>query len=254
MPVFTAKRRRIVAAAVPTVLFTSVASAELLAPGGLDDVSDFATTLQQSPDLGGTLEARQLIPFNLADDNGTIFYTGQLMNAVVRDTQNNTLSFYYEFMNTPGDQIMGVDDLLTSSFKGYSTQVALLTDGAGDTGPIDASRSSNGANVIFDFDATASRILPGDRSFTFVLKTNATQFADNGSADVSGFIAASDDDGSPILAGGDASVATFRPSGGGSTGSGSVVVPLPPPVWTAIPTMVASIVWTRRQRKLQGHG
>ena len=76
------KRRRIIAAAVPTVLFTSVASAELLAPGGLDDAEDFATTLQQSPNFGGTLEAKQLIPFNLADNNGTIFYTGQLMNAV----------------------------------------------------------------------------------------------------------------------------------------------------------------------------
>ena len=103
-------------------------------------------------------------------------------------------------------------------------------------------------------NSDASRILPGDRSFTFVVKTNATQFSNKGSANITAFIAASDDDGSPILAGGSASVAAFHPSGGGSVGSTSVAVPLPPPVWTAIPTMVGAIAWTRRQRKLQGHG
>ena len=91
--------------------------------------------------------------------------------------------------------------------------VAILTDNRGDTAPTDALRSEDGSNVTFLFDIVASRIAPTDTSFTFLVKTNATQFDAKGTTKITAFLASSTDEGSQLLAGGDASVATFRPMG-----------------------------------------
>lgn len=239
---------------IPTVLLTTTpASAELLPPGGF--ASDFASSLTERPDFGGTVEQKAMIPFTLTDDSGQSIYSGELMHEVVRDTKSGTLSFYYQFINSSND-VFGVQDLITSSFEQYEAEVAILTDHDGETAPIDALRSDDGSAVTFEFDSLASRVAPDGTSFLFLVKTNATNYDRNGITDIHAFTADSLDEGSQPLGSGGAQISTFRPIAAGSNGGGggSVAVPLPPPVWTAIPTMFVSALYMGRMRKRAGRG
>jgi hypothetical protein len=244
--------RPILAAAIPTLLFSGFASAEMIAPGGMT-TDDFATTVSQSPQFGGDLEAMQYIPFTLSDDQGKIFYVGQVVHDVLRNPADQTLTFSYEIVNAPSSSVLGVESVVASQFKGYDTNVAILTDQPGDTGPIDALRAADGSNVTFDFDSVSSRIAPTNTSFTFVVKTNATQYDAHGSTKITAFIADSTDEGSQLLAGGDATITTFRPTGTAVAISApppvTVSVPLPPAVWGGLPTMVGSLMYIHRLRK-----
>ena len=98
--------RPLLTAAIPTVLLSGIASAEIIQPGGIT-TEDFATTLTARPDLGGDLEAMQYIPFSLADNQGKIFYVGQIAHDVVRDPDTSTLSFYDKFINPPSISVLG---------------------------------------------------------------------------------------------------------------------------------------------------
>ena len=255
--VFMPKASSILSIAVPSLFLGGFVSAEIVQPGGMT-TTDFATTLANRPDLGGSLEAMQDIPFSLTDDQGKVFYIGQIQHEVMRDPDTNTLSFYYKFINAPSSSVLGVEDLVAGSFKDYSTDVAILTDTAGDTAPTDVLRNTTGSNVIFEFDAASSRIAPGNSSFTFLVKTNATQFDNKGTASITAFIADSTDEGSQLLAGGEATINTFRPTGTpipiASPPAVAVSAPLPPAAWSALPTMFASAMYVRRWRKRQGHG
>ncbi|HEX3356480.1 MAG TPA: hypothetical protein VHS31_05805 [Tepidisphaeraceae bacterium] len=243
----------VLGAVLPTFFFTSRVAAEILPPDGI--VDNFGTTLQQAPGLGGTVEANQTIPFSLTDDQGKTFYTGQVLHEVVRDPSTNTLSFYYRFQNTPANAILGIEDFTAADFTGFSTDVNILTDSGGQTAPIDAIRTNDGAGIIFDFDSDSSRITPSGESFTFLVKTNATHFDNNGSAAISAFTASNVNDGSTPLTDGNANITTFRPtsgSPGNPNGPGSVAVPLPPSVWLAIPTMILAAIYSKRERKGAG--
>jgi hypothetical protein len=127
--------------------------------------------------------------------------------------------------------------------------VAVLSESPGETAPEDVLRSNDGATLTFDFDSVASRVAPGGSSLTFLVKTNAANFDDKGAADVHAFTAASLEEGSPFVAGGDATIPTFRPTGAPVVPQGPVAVPLPPAVWTGIPTMLSALVGVTRLRK-----
>lgn len=247
----TSALRPLITVVVPTLFFSSHCSADMVAPGGITD--DLATSLAARPDLGGDLEAMQYIPFNLQDDKGRIFYVGQLVHDVVRDPDTNCLSFYYRFKNAPSSSVLGLENLVAGSFCGYQTDVAVLTDNPGDTAPTDALRTKDGSNVIFDFDSASSRIAPFDSSFTFVVKTNATNFEMGGTSQIHAFVADSTEEGSQMIAGGQAQIDTFRPVGPAAILSnpppGTISAPLPPAIWPAIPTMVGSLVFMRRFRR-----
>lgn len=243
--------RPLITVVVPTLFLSGHASAGMVEPGGITE--DLATSLAARPDLGGDLEAMQYIPFSLQDDQGRIFYVGQVIHDVVRDPETNCLSFYYRFKNAPSSSVLGLENLVTGNFRGYQTDVAILTDQAGDTAPTDALRTKDGSNVIFDFDSASSRIAPSDSSFTFLVKTNATDFEIGGRSQIHAFVADSTDEGSQMIAGGEAWINTFRPVGPPALLSApppvTVSVPLPPAVWPAIPTMVGSLAYLHRSRR-----
>ena len=246
-----ASLRPIMTAAIPTLFLSAAARADLLPPGGFTE--NLATTLANRPELGGHLEAMQDIPFSLTDDQGKVFYVGQVEHDVVRDPSTSTLSFYYKFVNAPSSAVLGVEDVIANGYAGFKTDVAILTDTVGDTAPIDALRSTDGSSVTFDFDAVASRIAPRDTSLVFLVKTNATSFDNKGTTNIHAFIANGTDEGSPFIAGGDATISSFRPTGKSVAiappPSVTVSVPLPPAVWSALPTMVGSLLCVRRMRK-----
>jgi hypothetical protein len=242
-------------AALPVVFWGGIASAELIAPGGETTGNGFVASVASDPSFGGHLEAMQDIPFDLSDDQGKVFYVGQIRHEVMRDPKTQALTFDYQFINAPSSAIIGIESVVTGSFKGYDTNVAILVDNIGDTGPIGALRSADGSNVSFLFDDTSSRIAPNDNSFTFAVKTNATQFDNKGSTKITAFLASSTDDGSPLLAGGNATIKSFRPTGAPAVIAapppptpGTVSAPLPPAFWPGLATMAGSLFYVRRMR------
>jgi len=243
--------RTLLTAAIPTLFLSSAARADMLPPGGFTE--DLATTLADQPGLGGTLEAMQDVPFSLTDDQGKVFYVGQVEHDVVRDPSTSTLSFYYKFVNAPSSSVLGIEDVIANGYTGYATDVAILTDTTGDTAPIDALRSNDGSTVTFDFDAVASRIAPRDTSLVFLVKTNATSFDNKGTTLFQAFTADGIDEGSPFIAGGGGTIASFRPTGNpipiAPPPPVTVSVPLPPAVWAALPTMIGSFLAMHRLRK-----
>ena len=247
----TSALRPLITVVVPTLFLSGRASAEMVEPGGITE--DLATTLAARPDLGGDLEAMQYIPFSLQDDKGRIFYVGQVIHDVVRDPDTTCLSFYYKFKNAPTSSVLGVENLVAGNFCGYQTDVAILTDNPGDTAPTDALRSKDGSDVIFDFDSASSRLAPFDSSFTFLVKTNATDFEIGGRSQIHAFVTDSTEEGSQMIAGGEAWINTFRPVGPAAILSApppvTVSVPLPPAIWPAIPTMVGSLAYMSRLRR-----
>src|SRR4051812_9960917 len=137
--------RPLLSAVAPTLLLSGVASAEMIAPGGMTE--DLATSLSARPDLGGEFEATIPVPFMLMDDQHKVFYTGQIDHSVLRDPDTSALSFSYRFVNAPTSAILGIENFIASDFGKYTTDVAVLTDNTGETAPTDALRTGDGAQV-----------------------------------------------------------------------------------------------------------
>lgn len=230
---------------IPAAMFAQSASADLIGPGDL--ASDFATTLAARPDLGGDIEAKLFIPYTLKDSDGNDIYTGHILHEVVRNPQNDTLSFYYRFMNGSND-VLGVTDAIVSDFGNYKTDVEVLTDSGGETAPTEIYRSFDGKDIYFAFDETAPRISTGGNSYTFLVQTDATQYDDKGDIDIQAFTAQSTAEDAKILHSGEAVVGTFRPIGAPNT-SGPAAVPLPSPFAAGACTMIATGLYMRRLRR-----
>jgi hypothetical protein len=247
------KRTVMITGLIPAAMFARTASADLIGPGDL--ASDFATTLAARPDLGGDIEAKLFIPYTLKDSDGKDFYTGHILHEVVRNPQNNTLSFYYRFMNE-SDDVLGVTDAIVSDFGNYKTDVEVLTDSSGETAPTDIYRSFDGKDVYFAFDETAPRISTGGNSYTFLVQTDATQYDSKGDIDIQAFTAQSKAEDSKVLDSGEAIVSTFRPIGNAAKPASPpnppnppATVPLPSPFVAGAITMIATGLYMRRLRR-----
>ncbi len=226
---------RIAIGIVAVLAFARTVDAELVEPSRGGD--DFATTLQQDPEFGGTVEASQVIPFDLAEAHGERL-VGELLNEVVRDPHDNTLSFYYSVLNTPVNQTLYMFDVNANDFRGQQTQVGMLTDSPGNGGPNEVLRSGDGAIIHFIF--LSDLVLPpGARTNSFLIKTAATAFDDHGSTLV---FAIGRETGQPDKTAGETTTvsSTFRP-----VSSPPPVVPLPP-AWTGIAMFPLVIIAAKR--------
>ena len=215
------------------------APAALLAPGSIAE--NFFTSLTERPELGGGVIASKLLPITLRGNDGKAVYSFELLIEVIANPSSKGLSFSYRILNAP-QQVLGIDRLDSSSFAGFSSDVAALIDGGGESAPPVALRSDDGARITFDFDDAASRISPGGNSFAFLVKTDALRFDNAGSIELLAFTARSSDFGSDPIAGGSASIAGFEPSA-------SATIPLPPSAWIGLPTgAIVAHYLLRRQR------
>ncbi len=116
-------------------------------------------------------------PFSV-DLGGGNFTTGMIQDRVVRETGSGTLDFSYRISNDVSSA-GSLDFVTRNSFAGFGTDVDFRTDGSGTIGPDQASRNAAGDEVLFDFFST-NLLFPGAESFFFFVKTDATDFDENG--------------------------------------------------------------------------
>jgi hypothetical protein len=226
-------------ALIPAATLAASSRAAVIEPGGLVDVS--FTSLAERPDLGGQVIASQKIPITLRASDGSAVYSLSILNEVIRNSPADTLSFSYRIMNDDGS-VLGIDRVDANSFRGFSSDVAALLDGGGQTAPPLALRGDDGARVIFDFDDAASRIAADASSFSFLVKTDARHFNSGGTTEILAFTATSINEGSDRIASGAALVQGFQPTS-------SISIPLPAAALVGIPTAIGVAIYTVRLRR-----
>ena len=162
-------------AVLALIVLPSAALAVPLAPGNF--VNLIGTTHEARPELGGQVLQDTIRPFSV-DLGGGNFTSGMIQDRVVRETGSGTLDFSYRIVN---DVSSGgsLDFVTRNSFAGFGTDVDFRTDGSGTIGPDQASRNAAGDEVLIDFFST-NLLFPGAESFFFFVKTDATDFDENG--------------------------------------------------------------------------
>jgi hypothetical protein len=164
-----------VLSALALIVLPSAALAGPLAPGNF--VNLIGTTSAVRPELVGVVLQDTIRPFSV-DHGGGNFTTGMIQDRVVRETASGTLDFYYKISNDVSSA-GSVDFVTRNSFIGFGADVDFRTDGVGTIGPDQASRNAAGDEVLFDFFST-NLLFPGAQSFSFFVKTDATDFDENG--------------------------------------------------------------------------
>lgn len=176
-----------------TLAVTS-AHAVLLTPDGA--VLTNGTTDAARPELGGTIIADELRPFVGQDFFGNTIFTGTVQTRVVRSDVDSTLIFYYRVLNDATSST-SITSISARNFAGYTTDVDYRTDSLGSIGSTLATRDASGSNVNFQFIPSPignGEISPGNSSYFFFIKTDATEYGigtvsllNGGVANVQGF-------------------------------------------------------------------
>ena len=143
------------------------------------------------------------------DSLGQILYTGTLRSAVYRNSLNNQLDFYYQFVNNP-TSLDAISRITMTSFGAFTTDVGYTTqdiDGTSGGGspvksnfvqnatlmqaPSLANRPSQGT-VGFNFgsgSAPADAIDPGETTRILVIRTNALAYTTGATSTLNGAVA-----------------------------------------------------------------
>jgi hypothetical protein len=108
-----------------------------------------------------------VVNYTMGDDSGTIQEWVGTWSA--NPVAGDNIVFVYQVHITTGDgaRVTG------GSYAGFNTDVFTNADGGGTTAPIDASRSSSGVVVGFDFNPN---LAPGTTSYFLIVDTNANGF------------------------------------------------------------------------------
>ena len=142
------------------------------------------TTAAAQPALAGTVVRDALIPFTITAGGHTVF-KGDLQDRVIKETAAGTLDFSQTIQADAGFAASALLRYVTrADFGGVTTDVNFRTDGVGapSVHPVSASRTTTGKTIGFDF--ANANLSPGTQSLFYFVKTNATQFAVNGSTTI----------------------------------------------------------------------
>jgi len=202
--------RRVIASTVfafsVCVGLVSNVQATVIGPGGF--VDPLPTDSAANPDLAGVVIATRQSAFTGLDVNNLPRFFGVLTTHVVRETNSNQLSFYYQISNdiTSPDSISAFTN---TNFGGWITDVLQRDDamagiGGGSlivgTQAVSYATRGLGAGDDISFslipDLGAGALEPGDTSWWHVIRTNAIDYTDGNTA---------------IQNGGNANVLTFAP-------------------------------------------
>jgi hypothetical protein len=157
-------------------LSCSVASAAILSPN--ESISLSGTSLASEPHLAGDVVYENLVGFEVTDEFGNTLLTGSYMDRVIRSSDTDQLIFTGRIQDLVGDYDLGIYDWSVTGYSGYETDVEYLTDDIGDLGPDQATRSTDGDMVTYDYDIELS---PPDASHAHIA-SDATMFDLSGTA------------------------------------------------------------------------
>ncbi|MDT0596486.1 hypothetical protein [Glaciecola petra] len=161
------------------------AQATLLLAGETIDVT--ATTFAEQPRLGGSVLHDEIIDDFAIIGGNPFFQVGvAVQNRVVRSTMTGELIFSPRiislFNNTSGNFL--IDSATIFGYSDFSLDVNYRTDGLGDRGPNQASRSADGDTLNFNFftPLVVSNLFPNPQedSYFFSLYSNATSYSLDG--------------------------------------------------------------------------
>jgi hypothetical protein len=149
------------------------ASAIPLAPGGA--VTPVGTTSAAEPNLVASLvESDPLRHFEILDGLGNVIVEGNLQDRVARSAPLGTLIFEPRLRDLIGPGV--IVGLVDRDYAGFSTDVEYRTDGDGDVGPDEISRSvGTGDALTFEYDPSV--IDPPEEALFLSVLTNAPDFA-----------------------------------------------------------------------------
>ena len=135
------------------------------------------TTAAAQPELEGVVLEDVLRPFIIEWGAGQSV-TGTIQDRVVQSNVDNTLIFSYRIINDATSDAP-IRFAMRTDYAGFTTDVDWRSDGLGMTGPNFATRSFDGSEVSFFFNGQA-RIDPGEDSYFFFIKTDATAYNEAG--------------------------------------------------------------------------
>jgi hypothetical protein len=135
------------------------------------------TTEAARPELGGVVLEDVLRPFTI-EWNGGQSVTGTIQDRVVQSDVDNTLIFSYRITNDATSDAP-LRFVMREDYAGFTTDVDWRSDGLGMTGPNFATRSFDGSEVSFFFNGQ-DMIDPGEDSYFFFIKTDATAYNEGG--------------------------------------------------------------------------
>lgn len=168
----SARHIGIVGTAVGLALLSATASAVPLFPGGLVALS--GTTVGAQPYLAGTVVEDLLQPFSFTLPDGEVI-SGNVQDRVVQENGTGYLDFYFRIITDQDVQGDSMDVVRTNfaggvlGVSGWPVDVDYRLDGLGISGPDEAKRSSNGADILFHFDGqTIGAGSSGSTRFTFI--------------------------------------------------------------------------------------
>jgi len=150
-----------------------------IAPGDIN-VPLSGTTAAASPDLAGVVVADPLRPFTIVDSSGNVILTGNVQDRVVRSNNLGTLIFAPRLRDLDNHNTRSfIWGMRLEGFGDFSTDVDFRTDGSGDVGPNDVTRSGgSGDQVFFHYDPNI--ILPPHEGLFLSVLTDAPSFAEVG--------------------------------------------------------------------------
>jgi hypothetical protein len=196
---------------VGTFALSAPLSAGLLATGQCAGVSPCTAVLDNWATISnlGTFLDGVTHSVTGQDALGQILYTGTLRSAVYRNSLNNQLDFYYQFVNNP-TSLDAISRITMTSFGAFTTDVGYTTqdiDGTSGGGspvksnfvqnatlmqaPSVANRPSQGT-VGFNFgsgSAPADAIDPGETTRILVIRTNALAYTIGATSTLNGAVA-----------------------------------------------------------------
>lgn len=230
MILFSSSRKLVLLSSL--IVFSGHVQAALVTPG--DTVALSGTTVAASPDLAGTVIRDTLIPFQIFNTAGGLIMSGNVQDRVVRSANTGELIFaprLRDFDMTLPDA--WVSSMRVTGYDGFSTDIDFRTDGLGNVGPNDVSRSAGTGDALsFRYDPNIIWPNNGDEAYFISTFSNAVDFDLTGSITIS----AQNDPGasvfSTVLSG------TAAPS----------IVPVPAAVWLFGSGLLGLIGLARRKK------
>jgi len=169
-----------------SILLATPVCAVPIAPGD-SDIPLGGTTSAAEPNLAGVVQSDPLRAFEIRDNLDNVILTGNLQDRVAESNNLGTLIFgprLRDLANPAGGPTAWVTGLRIVGYGGFITDIDFRTDGLGDVGAGDASRSADGDELFFGYDP--SIITPPDEALFLSILTNANDFAPIGTATIFG--------------------------------------------------------------------